>query len=76
MSPRELKRGDRVRVTVRGRMHGYEAGDKGMVLRALAAGPSGALYYLVAMDKDDPTKTGVVFTDEEIELDPDVGSAS
>jgi hypothetical protein len=50
-------------------MHGYEAGDKGGVLRELATGPSGTLYYLVAMDKDDPSKTGVVFTDDEIEPD-------
>ena len=66
---RELKPGDRVRVTVRNRMYGYHPGDKGTVLREAVAGPSGARYYVVAMDKDDTTKSGVVFTADEIELD-------
>ena len=48
----QLKAGDRVRVTVRNRMHGYQPGDKGEVLREITAGPSGACYYVVAMDKD------------------------
>jgi hypothetical protein len=64
-----LKPGDRVRLTVRNRMHGYQPGDKGVVERELAAGPSGTRYYLVRMDKDDPTRSGVVFTDDEIEPD-------
>jgi hypothetical protein len=54
---RELKPGDRVHVTVRNRMYGYQPGA------------SGVRYYVVAMDKDDPTKSGVVFTADEIELD-------
>jgi hypothetical protein len=64
-----LKVGDRVRVTVRNRMAGYQPGDKGMVMREVADGPSGTRYYVVAMDKDDPQKTGVVFSDDEIEPD-------
>jgi hypothetical protein len=64
-----LKPGDRVRVTNRNRMHGYQPGDKGTVLRELTAGPSGAYYYVVAMDKDDLSKSGVVFSDDEIEPD-------
>jgi hypothetical protein len=64
-----LKPGDRVRLTVVQRMRGYQPGDKGMVLRELAAGSNGTLYFLVKMDKDDPSKTGGVFTDDEIEPD-------
>jgi hypothetical protein len=64
-----LKPGDRIRVTVRNRMHGYKPSDKGVVLREIIAGPSGAFYYVVAMDKDAPSKSGVVFSDDEIEPD-------
>ena len=71
----QLKAGDRVRVTVRNRMHGYQTGDQGTVVRQVVAGPSGTCYYLVAMDKDDPAKTGVVFTNDEIELDLDARAA-
>jgi hypothetical protein len=74
MSP-ELKVGDRVRVSVRNRMHGYQTGERGTVVRQLVAGPSGTCYYLVAMDEDDPAKTGVVFTNDEIELDLDARAA-
>ena len=66
---REFKLGDCVRVTGRNRMHGYQPGDKGMVLRRVVTGPSGACYYVVVMDKDDGSKSGVVFSDDEIEPD-------
>jgi hypothetical protein len=66
---RELVAGTRVRLTARNRMHGYHPGDKGTVLREVTSTPRGTLYYLVAMDKDDLTKTGSVFTAEEIEVD-------
>jgi hypothetical protein len=66
---RALKVGDRVRVTIHNRMAGYQPGDKGAVLREVADGPSGTRYYVVAMDKDDPIKTGVLFSDDEIEAD-------
>ena len=46
-----LKPGDRVRVTCRNRMCGYQPGDKGTVLSEVTAGPSGTCYYVVAMDK-------------------------
>src|SRR5262249_29143677 len=65
----QLKPGDRVRVTVRNRMHGYQPGDKGAVLREIADGPSGACCYVVVMDKDAPSKSSVVFSDDEIEPD-------
>jgi hypothetical protein len=66
---RSLKPGESIRVTVRNRMAGYQPGDKGTVMREVADGPSGTRYYVVAMDKDDPQKTGVVFSDDEIEPD-------
>ena len=66
---RELKPGDRVRVTVRNRMPGYQPGDKGTVMRETEVGPSRQRYYTVAMDKDDPAKGGVVFRFDEIEPD-------
>jgi hypothetical protein len=50
-------------------MHAYHVGDKGMVLRQVAVDPGGTWYYLVKMDKDDPAKTGVIFTAGEIEPD-------
>ena len=65
----ELKPGDRVRVTSRCRIHGYQPGDKGTVLRDVVAGPSGTCYFVVAMDKDQPDAAGIVFSDDEIELD-------
>jgi len=69
MSPGGLKPGDRVRVTERCRMYGYHAGDKGTVLRELATGAGGTLYYLVAMDKDGTARTVAVFAADEIEPD-------
>jgi hypothetical protein len=69
MSTHELKAGDRVRVTARCRMHDYQTGDKGVVVRELAAGAVATCYYHVAMDKDDPSYTPPIFTSDEIELD-------
>jgi hypothetical protein len=65
----QLKPGDRVRVTVRNRMAGYQPGDKGTVLRVSESAAGGERYYCVAMDKDDATHTGAVFTEGEIEPD-------
>jgi hypothetical protein len=64
----ELKMGDRVRV--RRPYREYQVGDKGTVLD----GPStygGAIEksYVVAMDKDGPGATTIVFAEEDIELD-------
>jgi hypothetical protein len=66
-----LKVGDRVRVTQQNRVAGYQTGDKGEVLWASASSRmKGERYYTVAMDKDSPDHTGIVFT--ESELEPDV----
>jgi hypothetical protein len=64
-----LKKGDRVHVTRRNRMYGYQPGDKGTIVREAIRAPSGTRYYLVAMDKDNPAHAGVVFNAEEIEAD-------
>ena len=64
-----LKKGDRVRVTTHNRMYGYQPGDKGTIVREAIRAPSGTRYYLVAMEKDNPSHAGVVFNAEEIEAD-------
>jgi hypothetical protein len=65
----QLKPGDRVRVTDRNRVQGYEAGDKGMV-QTVASIPAigNQLHYQVAMDRDGGVSRSV-FAAEEIELD-------
>ena len=66
----ELKIGDRIRVTARCRMSGYSAGDKGTVLEGPVsyAGASDQ-SYVVAMDKDGPGRTSIIFGADEIETD-------
>jgi hypothetical protein len=64
-----LKPGDRVRVTSRNRMHGFQPGDKGTVMRQTVVGPSRRRYYAVAMDKDDPARSRAVFAEGEVEAD-------
>jgi hypothetical protein len=66
---RELKPGQRVRVTVRNRVARYQPGDTGTVLRSSVSPATGERYYTVAMDIDDPAATGVVFAEHEIEAD-------
>jgi hypothetical protein len=66
---RELNAGQRVRVTVRNCLAGYQPGDKGTVLRASVSAATGERYYTVAMDKDGPDATGVLFAEGEIESD-------
>ena len=66
---RALQKGQRVRVTARNRMAGYQPGDKGTVLREITLSMRGERSYTVAMDKDDPAKGGVVFRFDEIEPD-------
>jgi hypothetical protein len=65
----QLKPDDRMRVTDRNRVQGYEAGDKGMV-QAVASIPAiGELrHYQVAMGRDGGV-IGSVFSADEIELD-------
>jgi hypothetical protein len=69
MSTHDLKVGDRVRVTARCWMHDYQPGDQGLVLREIEAGASGTRYYQVVMDKDKPTYSTPIFTEDEIEPD-------
>ena len=69
MPYRPVKPGDRVRVTVRSHIAGYQPGDKGTVLRETTLAMRGERSYSVAMDKDDPAKGGVVFRFDEIEPD-------
>jgi hypothetical protein len=66
----ELMPGDRVRITPRCRRRDYKAGDKGTVLEGPAdrAG-AGEQSYVVAMDKDGPSSTSVVFGADDIESD-------
>jgi hypothetical protein len=66
---RELKPGDRVRNTVGNRILGYRPGTKGTVLRAASSLTAGERSYHMAMDKDEPNATGVLFAQSEIELD-------
>ena len=66
---RPLQISDRVRVTLRNRLAGYQPGDRGTVLRASVSASTGERYYTVAMDKDDPTASGAVVAEGEIEAD-------
>jgi hypothetical protein len=66
---RELKPGQRVRVTVRNRVARYQPGDSGTVLWSSLSAATGVRYYTVAMDIDDPAASGAVFTESEIEPD-------
>jgi hypothetical protein len=64
-----LKVGDRVRVTGRNRLAYFQPGDKGTVLRFSESAVTGERYYVVAMDIDDPTASGALFYESEIEPD-------
>lgn len=61
-----LEKGQRVRVTGRSRV-GYRPGDRGLVLRVSASATTGRPYYIVAMDRDDSSGAGVLFTEDEVE---------
>jgi hypothetical protein len=65
---RELKPGQRVRVTVRNRVARYQPGETGTVLRS-SVSVTGKRSYTVAMDMDDPAASGAVFAEGEIEAD-------
>jgi hypothetical protein len=61
----DLRIGDRVRVTERYGEANYPAGEKGSVLDGPRISPvNGALYYIVAMDKDDAGGKTVFLADE------------
>ena len=66
---RELKIGDRVHTTRWNRQKRYHTGDRGTVTRTVKPHDGGLSFCLVAMDKDVPTRTGVLFTTDEIELE-------
>jgi hypothetical protein len=46
--------------------HGYQLGDKGVVLRVARPMATRLRYYLVVMDKDGSDATGVLFGEDEI----------
>src|SRR5579884_2906238 len=71
MNTPNLKPGDRVRLTARNRLYGYQPGDTGTVLRQVTADASGTRYYLVRPDKKGPAGTVAIFTSAEIETDSD-----
>jgi hypothetical protein len=66
---RELKPGQRVRVTVRNRLARYQPGETGTVLRSSVSPTTGERHYTVAMDLDGPATSGAVFAEDEIEAD-------
>jgi hypothetical protein len=63
-----LKVGDGVRVKPGTRIAKYPAGGRGTVSRGPKASASGSTYYLLVMDKDDPSDT-VLVKAEDIEPD-------
>jgi hypothetical protein len=63
----KLDKERRVRVTGRSRVAGYAPGDRGTVLRVSASAATGRRYYIVAMDRDDSSGAGVLFTEDEVE---------
>jgi hypothetical protein len=66
---RTLNAGDRVRVTVRNRVPGFQPGDKGTILSGPKSPDVDPPYYIVVMDKDGLQRTGVVFAADEVEPD-------
>ena len=66
---RGLKEGGRVRLTTWEYYPACRPGDKGTIRQVLTAPAGGVVFYLVAMDNDDPARSGVVFPEYEIEPD-------
>ena len=69
MPYRPVKPGDRVRVTVRSHIAGYQPGDKGTIRRVFKPSSGDECYYYVEMDKDDPARSWTIFAEGEIEAD-------
>jgi hypothetical protein len=65
----KFKAGDRVRVTTKRQIHGYQHGSRGVVQSGPHNDRGGKPYYLVAMDKDGSGEPTGFLTDE---LEPDV----
>ena len=63
------KTGDRVRLTTRDLEPDYQRGEGGTVLSGPHLIPSGGHFYVVTMDKDGPTGTGIIINASEIEID-------
>jgi hypothetical protein len=70
---RELKAGDRVRVVARNRLSEFYAGEKGTVRGGPYTSASGAVYYLLTMDRDARRGT-FLFTAREVEPEPSCDS--
>ena len=63
-----FKPGDRVRVTTRRQVHGYQPGSRGIVRSGPQTDKGGKTSYLVAMDKDG-SEDATLFLADEIEQD-------
>ena len=63
------KTGDRVRLTTRDFEPDYQRGEAGTVLSGPHPIPSGGHFYVVTLDKDGPTGTGIIINASEIEVD-------
>ena len=70
---RELKAGDRVRVVARNRLSEFYAGEKGTVRGGPYTSASGAVYYLLTMDRDARRGT-FLFTARERRQQPTANS--
>ena len=64
----ELKIGDRVRVTTKRPVHGYQPGSRGTVQSGPTTDKGGKIHYVVRMDKDSDND-GTIFLADEIEAD-------
>jgi hypothetical protein len=68
---RGKRAGNRVRLATVEYFPVCRPGEKGTIRQVLSLPADGVVYYVVALDKDDPIRSGVVFREHEIELDPD-----
>ena len=69
MPYRPVKPGDRVRVTVRSHIAGYQPGDKGTIRRVFKPSSGDECYYYVEIDKDDAARSWTIFAEGEIEAE-------
>lgn len=68
---RELKSGDRVRVSVRSKVPGHQPGDTGTVVWGPILRNGSKPYYIVAMDHDTAATTTIFHIDE---IEPEHGT--
>jgi hypothetical protein len=64
----DLKAGDRVRVTGKRPVYGYQPGSRGVVQSGPTTGKDGRTYYTVSMDKD-AAGDATLFLADEIQAD-------